>query len=304
MTLNRNEMILLHIDKKGSGIEIGPSHAPIASKKAGYKVQIIDHLDRKKLIEKYKESNVHLENIEEVDFIWNGESYADLTGRHNYYDWIIASHVIEHTPDLIGFLKDCEGILNENGVLSLAIPNSTCCFDYFRPITGISKVIDAHFSENKIHTPGTAAEHILNVASRDGRPTWHRKSHNKGKFSFYHSSEDARKAMDHARTGLEYQDFHAWCFTPHSFRLLIHDLFFLGLISIREISFFPTEDFEFFITLGRKGVGSKLSRLEMLQEFKSEMSVFPRCSEMFRINLKSLINRCYKRVRSLRNGLC
>lgn len=69
------------------------------------------------MITKYKDHHVNLNNIEEVDFVWRDENYSELTGKSKYYDWIIASHVIEHTPDLIGFLNDCDAILKDEGVI-------------------------------------------------------------------------------------------------------------------------------------------------------------------------------------------
>ena len=283
--------LLRHIDKNGYGVEIGPSHRPVAPKRAGYKVHIIDHLDREALIEKYKEQNVAVENIEEVDFVWKGEPYAELTGRSKFYDWVIASHLIEHTPDLIGFINECESILNENGVLSLAVPNLAYCFDHFRPTTGIARVIDSHLSRNKIHTPGTAVEYTLYRAYRDGQVAWREKYGAKGEFTLAHSLDDARNAMDRAMSRGDYQDFHAWCFTPHSFRLLIHDLFCLGFISLKEVSFFPTEGYEFYMTLGPKGKGPNLSRLEMLKAAKLEASIYPKLSDFLWRHIKRLTTR-------------
>ena len=74
--MSREERILHHINKKGRGIEIGPSYNPIAPKKDGYKVHVIDHMDREQLIEKYKNEDVKLDNIEHVDFVWKGETYS------------------------------------------------------------------------------------------------------------------------------------------------------------------------------------------------------------------------------------
>ena len=117
--MNRTEKILYHVDKEGRGIEIDPSYSPVAAKKDGYNVHIIDHLNREQLISKYSDHHhVDLDNIEEVDFVWDGHPYSDLTGKTKHYDWIIASHVIEHTPDLIGFLVECDSILKDDGVLS------------------------------------------------------------------------------------------------------------------------------------------------------------------------------------------
>ena len=79
--MNRKEKVLRHINKNGQGVEIGPSHSPVAPKKEGYKVHIIDHMSREQLIAKYKDHHVNLENIEEVDFVWRGDNYWELTGK-------------------------------------------------------------------------------------------------------------------------------------------------------------------------------------------------------------------------------
>jgi hypothetical protein len=71
-----------------------------------------------------------------------------------------------------------------------------------------------------------------------------------------------------------YLDLHAWCFTPHSFRLILSDLFDLGLVPFRELAFFPTEGCEFFVTLGREGKGPAMDRQQMLEWAHAE-----RCSE-------------------------
>jgi SAM-dependent methyltransferase len=267
---SREEKILYYINKNGQGIEIGPSHNPIAPKKEGYKVHIIDHMNREELIAKYRDHSVNLENIEEVDFVWRGESYCELTGNSKYYDWIIASHVVEHVPNLIGFLNDCESVLNDDGVLSLAIPDKRYCFDRYRPITGISKIIDNYFHRNKSSTPGAVAEYFLNVVSKAGQIAWDASA--TGEYSFIHSSKDAVQEMNTALNDKAYIDVHAWCFVPHSFRLIIHDLFHLGLISFQEIDFFPTVGCEFHIALGRNGKGINKSRLEMLEIIDTECS--------------------------------
>ena len=267
--MNRKEKVLRHINKNGQGVEIGPSHSPVAPKKEGYKVHIIDHMSREQLIAKYKDHHVNLENIEEVDFVWRGENYSELTGKDKYYDWIIASHVIEHTPDLLGFLNDCDTILKEDGVISLAVPDKRYCFDHYRPITGISQIIDSHFQKTIIHTPGTVAEYYLNVVSKAGNIAWD--SSATGRYNFVHSLEDALQGMKSALNENAYLDVHAWCFVPHSFRLIVHDLFRLGLIPFQEVGFFQTEGCEFYVTLGRNGQGINRSRLEILDIIESEI---------------------------------
>jgi predicted SAM-dependent methyltransferase len=267
--MTRNEKILARINKNGHGIEIGPSHAPIAPKREGYHVDIIDHLGRDDLLVKYKDHNVNLDNIEEVDYVWRGQTYSELTGKPKHYDWIIASHVIEHTPDLIGFLINCDAVLRDDGVLSLVIPDKRYCFDHFRPITGLSSVIDKHYSANKIHSAGAIAEYFLNVVSKDGAIGW--QAHSEGTYNLVHTRDEARINMQAVIEHNAYIDVHAWCFVPHSFRLLVNDLYDLGLIAFKEVSFQPTQDYEFYITLSRQGAGIDKTRLEMLSCIETEL---------------------------------
>lgn len=269
--MTREEKILSHINKTEIGIEIGPSHAPIAARRDGFNVHIIDHLNKTQLIEKYKDHNVQLDRIEEVDFIWNGQSYAELTQKTKHYNWIIASHMIEHTPDIISFLNQCDEVLKATGVLSLAIPDARFCFDYFRPITGIAKVLDAYYNKNIIHTPGTAAEYFLNFAKRGGNICWF--DGYKEELSLEFTKTDAYNQMQTVLQYNAYLDLHSWCFTPTSFRLLIQDLNDLGLIKLKEVSFYPTSGCEFFITLGRKGSGFFQNRMDALKTIKAEISL-------------------------------
>ena len=267
--MNRKEKVFHRIDENGFGLEIGPSHRPFAPKSQGYKVEIIDHLSREQLLEKYEAHGVDLLSIEEVDHVWSGQSFEDLTGKSKFYDYIIASHVVEHTPDLVTFLQGCSAVLKDDGVVSLVIPDKRYCFDRFRPITGISRIVDAYFGQQKIHSPGSVAEYFLNVVSKSGKIAWNKFSF--GNYAFAHSFTDAKNGIDSVNNDGAYVDVHAWCFTPSSFRLIMHDLFLLGLIDLREVCFFGTRGCEFYLTLGRHGSGPDKDRLGLLADIESEL---------------------------------
>lgn len=267
---SRKDLVFRHIDKSRLGLEIGPSHNPFAPKKEGYRVHILDHMSREQLVEKYQEHSVDTASIEEVDFVWHGEKFIDLIGQPKRYHWIIASHMIEHTPDLVGFLNECDSVLDDEGIVSLVVPDKRYCFDHYRPISSLAQVIDSHVGQNTRHTPGTVAEYCLDVASRAGGLGWN--AADNGPLKLMHTLDDAKKYMHIARTTDEYLDVHAWCFVPHSFRLLIHDLHSLGLIPFREVEFCPGEGFEFFITLGRNAKGLETSRQAMLETIKAELA--------------------------------
>lgn len=269
--MDRKEFISQQLDLCGSGLEIGPSHCPVVPKSSGHDVRILDHLNREGLVEKYKSHGVDLGKIESVDFVWSGETYKDLVGETHCFDWILASHVIEHTPDFIRFLEDCDSILKEDGMLFLAVPDKRYCFDHFRPITGVSRLVDSFYENRKCHSPGSIAEYYLNVISKGGKISWE-KGH-VGDVKFIHGSEEARLSMLTAKDRNESVDIHSWCFVPSSFRLIMMDLYTLGLTRLRESSFFPTRGGEFFLTLSRDGNGPNCSRGFLLESIEREISV-------------------------------
>ena len=221
------------------------------------------------MLKKYDGHPVAHDSIEEVDYVWCGQSYLELTGKPKHYDWIIASNLIEHTPDLISFLQDCDSILKNGGVLSLVIPDKRRCFDRFRPITGLARILDSHFMGNKTHSPGAVAEHYMNVVGKAHQLAWDANA--KGDYVFIHSAQQTNIRVREVREKNLYLDIHNWCFVPHSFRLLLNDLYVLGFTELREVHFQPTDDCVFYVTLGRHGKGPDKSRLEILRAIDAEL---------------------------------
>lgn len=261
--LNRNQKALSLILKGGLGLEIGPSHNPIAPKSKGYSVHIVDHLDAAGLKKKYADHNINLDLIEDVDYVWDGKkSLAELIGAKSRYDYIIASHVIEHIPDLISFLQACEALLNENGVLSLVVPDKRYCFDYFNPVTNTGELLDAWINKSSKPSPGKIFDHISNASKRGGI-AWD--ASNRDELSFVHTFFDAKIAFEKALESNEYVDVHLWRFTPASLRLIFADLSGLGLIGLYPALEFDTEGCEFFVSLTKTSFPSK-NRLDLMND--------------------------------------
>ncbi len=172
LSRRRQQRVFRMLDRRGAGLEIGPCHNALAPKRDGFQVKILDHLDQEGLRKKYQDHPaVDLERIEPVDYIWSGQSYAELVGAQRF-DWIIASHVIEHVPNLIAFISECQGILREGGRLYLVVPHCQREFDRFRFPSGSGEVIDAHLQNDVRPTPGTVAEHHLRAVTKGGPHAW------------------------------------------------------------------------------------------------------------------------------------
>ena len=248
--MNRIDKALHMIARKGLGLEIGPSHNPIAPKKAGFNVEILDHASAEDLREKYKNHPVDIENIEAVDYVWRGEPINELIGSQSRYDYIIASHVIEHITDLAAFLVQCESLLKPDGVLSLIVPDKRYCFDYLRWPSSTGDVLQAYTEKRCKHAPGTVFDYFSNVVKMGGAIAW---SHDApaGEIAYIHTFEQAKQLWMQAQNKDDYIDVHSWRFTPSSFKLILHDLNVLGITQLTEVCSFDSTGCEFYITLGK-----------------------------------------------------
>lgn len=246
----REIKVLQAIDKNGLGLEIGPSHNPIAPKGKGYNVHILDHLSAADLRVKYADHGVNLDNIEEVDFVWSGEPIHKLIGNTHQYDWIIASHLIEHVPDLISFFQECEILLKENGVLFLVIPDKRYCFDSLMPLSTTGDLLDAWSQKRIKPTSGQIFDHFANASMRNENIAW-ADDGSGGADKLVHEFSEAEDAFRRASSSDEYIDVHCWRFVPDSFRLLIQDLKRLNFINLQIDREFYTDGCEFYVSLNR-----------------------------------------------------
>ena len=273
--MDRREKALAFVDLDGRGLEIGPAYDPLVPKASGARIETVDHANREALVQKYFGYGVpadKLAQIEEVDHIWTGGRLVDLIRNPAAFHYILASHVIEHTVDLIGFLQDCEALLRADGVLSLVVPDKRYCFDLFQPLTSVGMVVDAHLSGSRFHSPGSLLDHYAYASLRGpGVIAWGPGATEPATLQFPDLSA-GREALERAMRLEEYFDVHRWKFTPASFRLLVRDLRELGYHSLVEIGGFGTDGFEFFVSLTRSSRPTSLEdRLTLLRQIEAEL---------------------------------
>lgn len=248
----RAGIALNSLKTEGLGLEIGPSFNPIAPKSHGYNVRILDHADQQALRDKYAALGLNqsqLDRIEEVDYVWRGEPFQDLVEADTRFDYVVAAHVLEHTPDLIGFLNQLAQIVCDTGVISLIVPDKRYCFDLMRPLSTAGAVVEAHLAGERRHGPASFVDtHLYTVRRHGVIDGWDRDT-----------SDDLQlppctwSAVGHTVAYVtatdEYVDIHRWVFTPASLDLLLSDLSNLGYIDVEVASMVPTDTLEFFVKL-------------------------------------------------------
>src|SRR5882672_7058150 len=265
--MTRNDRIRSHFDQSMRLIEIGASYNPIVPKNQGWNTVVVDHASKAELVEKYAVGNPYADGfdpaaIEEVDIIWNGGRLADRFPKvlHGQFDGLIASHVIEHVPDLVGFLRSVALLLKPTGIFFLAVPDKRLCFDFFQPLSTTGRAIDGVGQDR--HSRGTLFDHAAYYARKGGVGAWPRGG-DLQPFTFAHEWQAVSQILE--KNNEQYEDAHKWRFIPASFQLMILELNHLHQIdwTVRQIE--PQAAVEFWVWLER-GTVDHLSDTEFADQ--------------------------------------
>lgn len=250
---SRKEYIYSQIENKASRIlELGPLNRPLFEKKEfpnSFTADIRSTEDVKKLYEKndYLSATgicVDTDSIVDIDYVIKG-SYANTFKDTEKFDYIVASHVVEHIPDLIGWFEDASSVLVPNGKVLLVYPDKRYSFDKFRESSVFTQAL-------QVHQGKTAAleQRIMdfqtNVVDENDPAYW-----------WYHPNALEHlpsKAIDVQELGKETDDVHYWPFSPTAFLKFLLDMDRAGLSDFECINFQDTsvDDQQFFVTLKKK----------------------------------------------------
>jgi len=230
------------------GAEIGALNRPIVRKDEG-DILYIDHADREGLLHIFGHTDMDLSTILEVDAVW-GESRL-IECLPGPVDYILASHVIEHVPDLLGWLREVRDALVPGGQLRLAVPDRRYTFDLLRRESGLADVLDAYLRGARAPLPRAVLEFVLMTREVSAQKAWLGQIDPE---ALRAATPSIPNAITLAREVLEtgrYVDSHCWIFTPASFAGLMEGLSQAELLGMECTEFHDTApfDLEFFVAL-------------------------------------------------------
>lgn len=262
---DRLDEIRTYIDQAGSGIEIGPWFNPICPKREGYAALVLDVFDQAELKERARNDpgidQEMVDRIEPVDIVGSVAEMDQLVASRNMngtLDYVVSSHNFEHIPDPIRFLRACAGVLNADGVLSMAVPDRRTCFDHFRPHSTTGDILEAFWARRVKPSPAQIFSHIslhaANTIEGVERIGWGLSS-SPAQVSLRDTITNAYDvAQRHLSNDDEpYFDAHCWTFCPSSFEAIILDLNALGLINLSLRRIVSYGGHEFYVHLERSG---------------------------------------------------
>jgi SAM-dependent methyltransferase len=268
---DRRAKLLEHIDvERMVGLEIGPLCRPIVARGDG-RIHYLDHATTEELQRKYAgDKNVDVAGICRVDFVWQGATLRETIPDGLTFDYVIASHVIEHVPNVIGWLQQIGEILRPGGVLSLAVPDRRYTFDYLRPVSTLAELVESYVRGDTRPSPRQIFDFCGNVIEVDAAAAWS-PGFAPDRSKRFHSDEAALNLAREGVKGERYIDVHCTVYTADSFVDLLGQIFRLDLLDFEVASFFPPAPgtIEFFVSL------RKLSRVEGHERLRLQLESLP-----------------------------
>ena len=207
----------------------------------------MDHADTAFIKQATQDPNINNDQIVDIDLIWGDRPLRDFVPQP--MDYAVASHVIEHVPDVIGWLLDLHGALKEDGMICLAIPDRRFTFDLRRPestagemVRGLPGAAAAPPGPSSFRQGGAANSVSQGKA---GRTTCSRERRPEARLP------EAYRLARRVTSTTDYVDAHCWIFTPSSFLDVVERLSRLGLFPFAIEYFHATEygDYEFYTRL-------------------------------------------------------
>ncbi len=230
------------------GVEFGPLDCPIVAKSDGH-ILYIDYTTAEELRARHgHRPGKDPAAIVEVDRVWD-ETLPRVLRDDLPLDYAVASHVIEHVPDLVGWLGEVAQVLRPGGRLCLAVPDKRYTFDRRREPSDLASAMSAHLQGLRKPSPRQVFDHHYKVVQLPLREAWQGRIDPAGLsriHDFGYALSQAQKARDGA-----YVDCHCWVFTPFSFLELMAELAGHGLAPYRLAAFHETRPntFEFYACL-------------------------------------------------------
>jgi SAM-dependent methyltransferase len=240
------------------GLEIGALNNPTPMPN-DISVEYVDYASTETLQQHPHEDTIRRADIVEVDHVWPGSgSLAQICGRADY-DFVIASHVIEHVPNVLGWFEGIYNVLRPGGVFNLAIPDRRYTFDIRRKESTLGEMVEAYLHSYTRPSVRQLFDHTYDAAAVAPGAPWS-PTFDLNSTPRYSGDAALDLAFSQSRMAIaqgRYFDSHCWIFTPWSFLDRIEGAIKLGLFpfTISDLAETQRGSYEFFVSLRKdKGV--------------------------------------------------
>jgi SAM-dependent methyltransferase len=246
--LRYQAILLSKIDVKNQkGLEIGAFDLPFVTRDVG-RVEFADHFSTAELKQAANRTPGHSPDfVEGVDHVLTCTPLRSLASD---YGWIAAAHVVEHAPDLIGWVQVIGDRLSPNGLLFCVVPDSRYTFDLNRPLSSLGKIIQDHADTREAPTFRDVFDAFYYFQPVSAAQVWQGDVVADIRF---HNDFDAAWSQA-VKTYESYVDAHCNTFIPGSFAEIVSALSRKGLIpfELEEIGDTEPGGIDFYAVLRKR----------------------------------------------------
>jgi len=252
-TLQRRRSFLRdYLDPQAlEGLEIGPLDKPVVLKSQG-SIKYLDYLSYDELLKRHEHEGTRTSEIVAPDLVVPPKKrLSEVIGED--FDYIIACHVIEHIPDVIGWLVDMCKILRLQGFLFLAVPDKRYTFDILRPETSLGHLLQDYYRQVNNADFEYVFDHINMKREVSSAEIWDGKAYDKIKKPRFSKAEALLRSLREMAPD-HYSDVHCHVFSSTGFLQIIKDLIDLQIIDFSLYAFEDTSrPYNEFLVLLKRG---------------------------------------------------
>ena len=246
---------LIH-DRSKRILELGPLNRPIADKSTYPNTFYCDIRSTEEVKTLYSGNDylaatgimVNTEEIVPIDYVVKN-GYSKSLSHVEKFDYVIASHVMEHVDDLIFALQDIAKLLKPGGIFYIVYPDKRYCFDHFRTSASFRDAYHVFRQGVKNNAPMVLDFYFSVVPENDASLFWGKDGllNELPRAPFANAVAHYERALD----GERMEDVHYWPFTDMDFLKFLYDCTRAGLLPFHCVSFQPCvqDDQQFMIAL-------------------------------------------------------
>ncbi|MDX1821388.1 MAG: methyltransferase domain-containing protein [Paracoccaceae bacterium] len=246
----RRLRIITGIDRATSGIEYGPLHRVVMTREMCPGVRYVDYKPREQLMAHYAhDPAVDVSLIPEIDIVTGGRQITEFVPEESI-DFAIASHVMEHVPDVIGWLEANLRLLRPGGRIALAFPDRRFCFDLAKQPTSFHEVVAAYLEKRTQPNFTQICDHVINCRKVTPGEVWNG-TLTPQNAPPVHATAAAVGLLRTLVHKTDYHDVHCWKFSDTEFMEMLGKIKQHFGLPFEVMSFYPTQrnTTEFFASL-------------------------------------------------------
>jgi hypothetical protein len=258
------DLALEGLNTGGIGLEVAPYFDAFLLK-SQFNVLYTDYISNEEIIAKSAlNPDVHNSEIPLIDFVWKpGDRFKHSCPDGVMFDYAVASHVMEHVPNPVGWLNEILEVVNVGGKIVLFLPDRHHTFDYFRNETQFCDLVNLWIEQPSVPTPLQVLDFMTNCFAHyadvkwgaDGAPIDTKRPY---------TDVDAINTAVNVHVNGSYTDIHCTVYNPNTVKALFERIALHGLMNV-SVSDIHVEHGEFLMILTKLGEPERMPPAKKVQ---------------------------------------